>query len=154
MDPGNVCLTRTCDSGNCGTLPVANGTLLAAQTAGDCKKNTCDGAGSIVAAIDNTDLPVDANQCTDNVCMAGAPSNPNSAAGGACSQAGGTKCDGAGACVECLSASTCPGVDTACQSRTCTVGACGIAFAPDGTICGGMGSFCMTGDCCIGGACP
>jgi hypothetical protein len=41
-------------------------------------------------------------------------------------------CDGAGACVECLLPSDCPGSDTACATRTCTAGKCGVAFAPAG----------------------
>jgi hypothetical protein len=128
------CKTRTCTANVCGFSFTAAGTATAAQTAADCKKNQCDGAGKIVPVADNTDLPVDNLQCTSDVCTAGAPSNPPTPSGSACNQNGGTTCNGGGQCVQCLTASTCPGTDTACQTRTCIAGACGVAFAAAGTV--------------------
>ena len=78
-------------------------------------------------------MPADGNQCTSDVCTAGTPSNPPVAAGAACSQGGGSLCNGSGACVACLAATDCPGVDDECQARTCTGGACGVSFTPAGT---------------------
>ena len=136
MCPGTdtECQTRTCNASVCGVAFAAAGTATTAQSAGDCKKNTCNGAGGIVPANDNTDLPLDGAQCTNDVCMAGVPSNPPTAPGTACAQLGGTVCSGSGACVECLGASTCPGMDTACKARTCTAGVCGSANAAAGTV--------------------
>jgi len=68
------------------------------QTPGDCKQNQCDGAGLIVAVNENTDLPVDTNQCTNDVCTNGTPSNPPAMTGTACNQNGGTLCDNAASC--------------------------------------------------------
>jgi hypothetical protein len=92
------CKARTCTAGACGFSFTAAGTPTAAQTAADCKKNQCDGAGAIVPVADNLDVPVDSNQCTNDLCTAGVPSNPPLASGTACSQNGGTSCDGAGTC--------------------------------------------------------
>ena len=127
------CKTRTCIANVCGFSFTAAGTPTAAQTAADCKKNQCDGAGAIVPVADNTDLPVDNLQCTSDVCAAGAPSNPPTQSGSACNQNGGTTCNGGGQCVQCVTASTCPGMDTQCQTRTCKAGACGFSFTASGT---------------------
>jgi hypothetical protein len=104
MSPGDCpgqdteCQTRTCNGGVCGVSYAAAGTVVASQTAGDCKKNECDGAGSTVAVNDDTDLPVDNKTCTNDVCTSGVPSNPPVAWGTACNQ-GGTICDGNGTCI-------------------------------------------------------
>ncbi len=137
------CQTRTCSANVCGFSFAAAGTATAAQTAGDCKKNTCNGAGSIVNGIDNSDVPVDSNACTSDVCTAGSPSNPPTASGTTCAQNGGTVCNGGGTCVQCLTAATCPGVDTDCKVRTCALGACGFANTAGGTVTSSQ----TTGDC-------
>src|SRR5439155_1136187 len=73
-------------------------------------------------------------QCTNDVCTNGTPSNPPLAAGASCSQNGGTVCSGQGACVQCVAAGTCPGADTECQTRTCSATfVCGFNFQPTGT---------------------
>src|SRR3954468_24429491 len=66
------CQMRTCDThGVCGLLKVADGAATATQTAGDCRMRQCNSAGSVVIAVDDTDLPVDGKACTDDVCVAG-----------------------------------------------------------------------------------
>ena len=40
------------------------GTLVAAQTPRDCKKNVCNGQGGVTTVNDDLDLPVDSNACT------------------------------------------------------------------------------------------
>jgi hypothetical protein len=127
------CQTRTCTNGTCGFDYAAAGTPLNSQVAGDCHERRCDGNGGVTNAVDDGDVPVDGKQCTSDACNAGVPSNPPVGPGGACNQNGGTLCDGKGACVQCLTASTCPGQDTECQSRACTNGACGVANQPKGT---------------------
>jgi hypothetical protein len=128
------CKARTCTANVCGFAFTAAGTAVAAQTSADCKKNQCDGAGAIVGVADDADVPVDNLPCTNDVCTAGVPSNPPLAAGAACAQGTGTTCNGSGQCVQCVTASTCPGQDTECQARTCTAGACGLAFTAAGTV--------------------
>jgi hypothetical protein len=75
----------------------------------------------------------DMNECTDDVCENGAPVNKPKAAGTACTMGGGAVCDGNGACVQCLVATDCAGMDDACQTRTCTQNTCGHAFTAAGT---------------------
>ncbi|MCC6555619.1 MAG: hypothetical protein IT372_21870 [Polyangiaceae bacterium] len=128
------CQTRTCVLGACGIAFTAAGTPVASQASGDCQVNQCDGAGAVVSAPDDADVPVDGNPCTSDVCTAGAPSNPPTASGVGCNQGGGQFCDGAGACVECVSASTCPGQDTECQARTCAANACGFSYTAAGFV--------------------
>ena len=136
------CQTQTCTASVCGTTFTAAGTVTTAQTAGDCKQNQCDGAGKVMAAVLSTDIPVDANECTDDICTGNVPSNPDTMAGGACTT-GGTVCNGSGACVTCLTAATCPAAPNECQVATCTAGACGIAFVAAGTTAATQ----VAGDC-------
>jgi Bacterial Ig-like domain/Lamin Tail Domain len=137
------CIDRTCVAGMCGEKPRAAGTAVAAQTAGDCKKSQCDGAGKIVDVDDNADVPDDSNDCTDDVCTSGAPSNPSKAANTTCGLNGALKCDGAGHCAGCLVAGDCMGQNTECRTHTCTAGACGVLDAPKGTLLAAQTS----GDC-------
>ena len=62
-------------------------------------RNCVNGSGGAANVVNDVDLPDDGNQCTDDVCAAGVPSNPPLASGTTCRQSGGTQCDGAGACV-------------------------------------------------------
>ena len=127
------CQTRTCQNNTCGVSFAPAGTATSSQTAGDCKKNVCNGSGSVTSANDDADVPVDGNQCTSDVCTAGVPSNPPLPTGTGCNQGGGSVCSAGGLCVQCNVASTCPGTDTDCQTPTCVNNACGVSFAPSGT---------------------
>jgi hypothetical protein len=127
------CRTRVCTMGRCSESFAAAGTALSAQTPGDCHREQCDGAGNVQHAVDDTDLPSDGNQCTLDLCTAGAPSHPPVAVGGPCSQEGGSYCNGLGRCVECTTASHCPGSDTECRARRCGDWSCHVDFAPAGT---------------------
>ncbi len=138
--PGSdtACQTRACTGGQCLINNVAAGTAVAGQTAGDCKRTQCDGMGNLVAVVDNTDVPVDGNQCTQDVCTSGMPSNPPQPADTACSQNNGTRCNGIGgaaACVQCNTASQCPGgPDTDCHTRACSAaGTCSVVNTNAGT---------------------
>src|SRR5258708_6206985 len=51
--PANVCLAATCVDYACGTKPVAQGWTIPTQTAGDCKRVECDGAGSTRSVNDD-----------------------------------------------------------------------------------------------------
>ena len=128
-----TCETRTCTAGMCGFNYAAAGTAAGTQATGDCHKSQCDGAGVIVNAVDDTDVPVDSKQCTSDVCTNGVVSNPPLAAGTACSQNGGTTCDATGSCVQCLLPSEC-GASTACKSFTCVAGACGQVNTASGVV--------------------
>lgn len=127
------CRTRTCENHQCGVTYVPAGMVTTTQVAGDCLKSTCDGEGNVTPILDNTDVPVDGNACTKDVCTAGVPSNPPTASGTACGANGSSLCDGNGACVECIKPTDCPGVDDECKKRTCTSGKCGVNHTPNGT---------------------
>lgn len=117
-DPGNACVTRTCDAGACGTAFVATGTPTANQKAGDCRRSVCDGKGAEVIFADDTDVPIDGDPCTDDRCDTGIAENPLSGPGTPCAIDGGKVCDGAGKCVACVSASDCA-TGMACVNNAC-----------------------------------
>ena len=125
------CRTRTCVNNTCGVNNTAAGTRTQTQTAGDCRVSECDGQGNIASITDDSDLPVDGNACTDDLCQAGSPSNPNLPAGTNCGT--GLLCSASGVCGQCNMASDCPGQDTACQVRTCVNNVCGVNNLPPGT---------------------
>jgi len=122
-----ACRTRTCINHVCGFDLKPTGTKLPDPTAGDCKSLVCDDKGDPQAASLDTDLPVDGNPCTTDVCSNGTPSHAPIDSGTDCGQ--GKICDGANHCVECLSAAGCAGADTECKTRTCVNGVCGTSFA-------------------------
>lgn len=133
--PADAChLQGACNPGTglCSTPPAAAGTPVGTQTAGDCQKLQCDGAGHVVSAADNTDVPNDNNACTSDSCSNGSPVFSAAPINTPCAQGGGSFCDGAGACVACNAAAQCPGSDDECKVRTCSAHACGVAFAPAG----------------------
>ncbi len=103
------------------------------QTAGDCKLNMCQN-GEVAKVQDNTDVPVDGNPCTDDVCKFGDPSNPPTVAGAKCSDGGdplASVCDGAGTCRQCNQPVDCTKKpvnakpDDDCHTLTCKAGVCG-----------------------------
>ena len=142
--PDTECRPKACSNGSCGFANTRGGTVTTAQITGDCKRAECDGAGNTFTVPEPGDLPVDGNLCTADLCNGDAPSNPNLNAGTSC---GGTSvCDGAGVCVGCLIASTCPGSDTECHSRTCSAGhQCGLRNLDRGTALAVQ----MVGDCLV-----
>ncbi|MBM4357991.1 MAG: hypothetical protein FJ096_07760 [Deltaproteobacteria bacterium] len=127
------CATPTCVSGSCAAGFLAANTVLANQAPGDCVRRVCDGSGKVTDEPDDADLPNDGNDCTDDVCTMGVPSNPPSAKGLSCGNAAAMTCDGNGGCNGCAKAADCAGTDDACRTRTCIAGTCGIAKQPAGT---------------------
>lgn len=116
--PGNEneCSARTCVGGQCGLDLKPEGTLVAAQAGGDCKKAICDGQGMVTTSPDDADVPSDGNSCTLDVCSGGEPSHPSAPAGTGCGI--GLACNDMGQCAGCTDASQC-GVETACTSFQC-----------------------------------
>lgn len=141
-----ICQTRTCTTGTCGFLNAPSGTFVDEGSVGDCQQMQCNGAGGITSGPNDADLPAeDGNSCTGETCAGGIVYHPFLNAGTTCNQNGGIVCNGAGACVECLTADTCPGQDTDCQTRICSVNKCGFKYAPAGMPVTGQTS----GDCQI-----
>jgi len=118
------CNTRTCVDNTCGISFSAQGTGLATQTPNDCQQLVCDGAGGSGAINNNNDLPAeDNNECTTGGCNQGTPTQTNVAAGTQCNTD--HLCDGAGACVECLTPNDCPATNNECLVAACgSGGAC------------------------------
>ncbi len=117
------CQARTCINGACGISHAPAGTLAGPQPKDTCRKVVCDGAGALMIADDDANVPVDANPCTADVCTQGVPSNPFQKPGAACNENGGTQCDATGHCVQCLDAKDCP--SGACQINQCAPPYCG-----------------------------
>lgn len=144
------CQTRRCKSGHCAFDYAPLGTMTKTQAAMDCKVSECDGSGMEITVADDTDLPIDNNPCTDDLCTAGIPSNPALPPHASCGA--GLVCDGFGDCLSCLVAADCPGQDTQCRTRTCdgNTGTCGELDAPMGTPCNeGGGTACDGKGACV-----
>ena len=104
------------------------------QVAGDCKARVCDGMGDedVNPATDISDLPLDALECTDDVCTGPVPSNPFKPIDTPCGTS--LVCNAVGQCIGCNSDNNCD-VDTDCTDWSCNLGtsACEPAFAAAGT---------------------
>jgi len=124
MGTDDFCKTRTCINNVCGFSYTANGTdLPMGQTTGDCKVLECDGAGNVKTSVLQSDVPVDGNACTQDVCNAmGTPSNPATAVNSPCSVGMNDACDGMGTCKKSLG-KTCAG-GAECVSTRCVDGVC------------------------------
>jgi len=85
------------------------------------------------SVADDADLPDDGQECTEDLCNQGTPSNPPLPAETACSQDQGVVCNGEGECVECYSNDHCTAPETCGGGGT--PGACGctpISCGPSG----------------------
>ncbi|HEY1555105.1 MAG TPA: hypothetical protein VGF94_09770 [Kofleriaceae bacterium] len=101
---GSECSAATCADNTCGVHDLDSGTPTPTQIPGDCMQTQCDGSGATMPAEDDTDVPVDGNSCTSDVCTGGVPSNPALADGTVCADSGdsGNRCR-AVACVPAVS---------------------------------------------------
>ncbi len=135
------CQTRACNAGTCGYTYVPTGTMVQVQSAGDCKKNVCNGSGAVTQIADDSDVQQDGNACTSDACSKGTVVHTPVAQGTDC---GAPKtCDAGGNCAGCFSVKDYAGQDSECQTRTCTGGVCGFSFTPNGTPVAAQAS----GDC-------
>lgn len=139
--PGTSCAPFQCQAGTCVTtfIPLGGGNFN--QSAGDCKKLVCDGAGGTTTMPDDADLPNDGNLCTMDGCSAGQPTFAPVALGAVCGA--GLVCDGAGSCVTCLSDAECS-TDFPCTTAHCQAGTCAISYTPFG---GASSYLQVPGDC-------
>jgi hypothetical protein len=131
-------------------------------------------SGSCGFAADDTNLPDDGNQCTQDICTGGVPSNPAQPISTTCDQNGGVHCDGAGNCVpasctdgiqnegetdiDCGGPNCGPCANTKsclqnsdCASGVCSGGTC-VACASN-TDCGGTADAPCSEHVCNGGVC-
>ncbi|MDI1433526.1 hypothetical protein [Polyangium sorediatum] len=113
--------TSKCVFTNIDGLPTPGAT----QPPGDCKQKLCV-MGKDADVTDDTDVPVDVNPCTENVCTNGTPSNPPTTSGTLCTPEETKVCDGASNCVQCTLATHCIGIITEdeCTKADCVNNAC------------------------------
>jgi hypothetical protein len=146
------CYVRTCTDGVCGHATIAEGDPSAAQAVGDCKAILCLADGTTNEVNDDTDVLDDKNDCTVDLCSAGAPpATPTFLETGSPCTTGGKVCNASGVCVACM-------VDEDCASQVCLVasGKCGAATCLDGKKngnetgkdCGGACGKCPAGEPC------
>lgn len=128
-DDNNPCTEDSCDiaAGQCVYDPLDGVPTPGAPTELDCKRNECV-LGVDTVIIDDTEIPDDNNECTDDLCDEGVPSNPPTNIDTPCGANGDELCDGAGVCGECNDALLhCP-FTPPCETPTCDNHVCGISF--------------------------
>jgi hypothetical protein len=138
-DDDNRCTYNDCnlDTHECTFEAVPDGPAPPElQIDGDCQRVTC-AAGDPSTEPDDSDLPVDGNQCTEDVCTMGTPSNPAAQNGAECDQNEGVLCYQT-ECVECYNNSHCALPDTCggggtplecgCTPEACDELTCGFAY--------------------------
>lgn len=118
-----------------------NGGATSTSTTGGSGGNGGNGGAPCMPIDDN-------NPCTDDICDNELPVHEPTAAGTACN-GGGTLCDGAGACVECLDGGDC--ASGMCTQNTCAEPTCmdGVKNGDETALdCGGSCAACGDGEPC------
>jgi hypothetical protein len=173
LSPTSPCVTPACNAGFCGTKNVPKGTLIAKDLPADCGALACDGTGNSEQVVDFDDVPTADLECTSGACDAnGKPSVTPVAAGESCNLPTGLgRCDGMGACVECLLTNDCSAgqacVTHVCRSATSVSSKCKIDQDCASDVCDPMALTCAPASCiddrldnsetdldCGGGQCP
>ncbi len=166
VNPSNEC--EICDSAdsNVGWTPVFKGTACGNPGFGECDSpDACNGAGQCETnnKPDGTACSSDFNDCTQDICQAGACTHPGEPAGTACGDPTVTDCDNEDTCDgvdTCLSNPQPDGVECTPDANDCTDDICaaGLCTHPNeafGTLCGDpTDTDCDNPDSCDGnGAC-
>jgi hypothetical protein len=131
--PESLCHSFGCSNDACFQITQPDGPL-AAQTTGDCRLQVCSGA-LYDNQVDNADVAVDGDDCTQDLCVDGTPSNPPSPVNTQCGAGGLLYCDGSGNCKGCISSDQCLGA-TDCKTPFCDIAndQCSFMFALVGTV--------------------
>jgi hypothetical protein len=148
--PSGPCLVAVCEDGQCAEALAPVGTPIADQVSGDCLEIQCFADGSTAAVADDTDVPDDGHECTTDGCVEGIVHHDPLAASTGCSEDGGAYCDGAGACVECVTNAQC--ATNYCDSFTCVAASCGDGVkngSETDVDCGGACAACGPGAVCL-----
>lgn len=143
----NPCVEAICDIlGACSFAPLPDGSMPSAlpNVQGDCQIRMCIG-GEEAIVPDDLELPAP-ETCFDASCSGGAAMVTPSPAGVPCKPGDLGICDGAGACVECLSDAGC---EKPCNTGVCKDGNCVWTPLSDGTLCGSSDPpwVCVNGFC-------
>lgn len=140
------CQRTRCVQNRCIVEYVPEGQLLPVQTLGDCKERRCDGMGVVEVVVDPDDVQVDANDCTEDICVGDEPDHVPEDDGTVCGASGSLTCSG-GVCTGCAVAEDC-GVDSGCVTFSCNAGVCATTQLPDGELCEDDGVFCNGYEVC------
>jgi hypothetical protein len=130
-DDGNPCTEDSCDlvAGECVFAPLDGVPTPGVVPEDDCIVHQCVG-GVDTVLVDDSEIPDDDNDCTDDLCTDGVPSNPPKVVNTACGDQGDLVCDGAGTCGECNPDKVleqCP-FTPPCETPTCQNHTCGKVF--------------------------
>lgn len=116
-DVDTECKVWSCTSAVCVPANAPRGTPVSAQTPHDCKKNQCDGSGSVEAVADPMDVAPYGDDCVDRSCGAdGTPSTKSSEVGTTCSDG---VCGDGGVCVTCTGGFGCASGEICFESSEC-----------------------------------
>jgi hypothetical protein len=151
--------TSTTSSASGGT---GGGCAEPPQTAGDCKKNVCEGS-EVKTVPDDTDVPDDGHACTADSCSEGEIKNTPVPAGTPCAEDGGKVCDGEGSCVGCQKDEDCGPTEVCGAAKQCVDASCadGVKNGDETDVdCGGAclatcapGQACSSASDCLNGVC-
>lgn len=131
-DDANPCTEDACaEDGYCDFAVLESPAPGSCADNNPCTKETCTAKGECTNVPDNTLVPDDGNECTEDACNDAQDSHAPQPDGAACGLNGGLKCSG-GKCA-CTTATEC-GVSTACVTFECTGNACQSISTPMGTV--------------------
>ncbi len=127
----NFCVSFACELGQCAASFAPRGAPLPTDEGGDCRREVCDGNGMTTFEDDPTDLPLDGNDCTQDLCTGAplSPSNPAVTDGSSCGAGASTECQG-GICVGCSDNGDCS-PSTTCATWSCNTSnqQCEVVYA-------------------------
>jgi hypothetical protein len=117
----NACQTPTClpdKTCDYGYKPIGTAVVpvFPQDMPGDCMATICNGSGTVVLSVADTDVPV-ALVCNVAQCMDGKPMQIPLVAGAACA-GGKTFCDSSHKCVECATDANCPAPLATCYKES------------------------------------
>src|SRR5580704_3824258 len=151
------CVAGACIAGCCLTGDVTAGTACTSNGG-----RVCNGNGNCVACLGPLDCTAPATNCVTNTCTNSVCGMMNAAVGTACTDSGGTVCDGTGMCGQCNQDSdcttgpcnVCPPAANLCLAPLAPVaslagGACKSTLAactPAAPTCGPLGTFAVGND--------
>ncbi len=129
-----ACSDDSCEAGFCLHAARPDGPAPG-QKSGDCQRVQCT-AGKSSTVPDDTDIADDMLQCTKDACAAGMPTHTPVEKNSACNDGGGKRCDGKGACVECVSDDQCTKPNLCGSLKPNQCGCAPIPCANVGLTCG------------------
>lgn len=151
-----LCQKWACANGACSSYRLSEGQPVADSIKYDCRTPQCDGAGNIVLAANEKDIPPDdAKSCIAQTCEGWTTVFVPKLPGTPCLDAEGKAnfCDGNGACVACVKDTDCPTWGDHCYAGSCHRCDDGKQNGDEtGLDCGGNDCPDCLGDACVDAA--